>query len=99
MTEKLIKCPFCSFDCVHLEAVMVNRGGEITTIDPDGTKMAADGPAGRGAHIAIVCWCESGHKWRISYQFHKGAVEVSNDLILTVEGPPEDYVLRDLWRD
>ena len=96
--ERLIKCPYCDFDCVHMESVTVNRGGEVTNIDANGTKMTSEGTSGRGARIEIVYWCESGHKWRKSYQFHKGSIEVSNDLMTTVEGPP-DYGLRDLWRD
>lgn len=99
MSEKMMKCPFCDFDCVHIESVKVNRGGEITTINSDGTRMAAGLPSGRGARVEMVFSCESGHKWRKSYQFHKGATEVSDDLMLTVNSMGEDDIFGDLWRD
>ena len=100
MTEKMMKCPFCDFDCVHMQSVQVNRGGEITSIDRDGTRMAAGAPSGRGSCVEITFWCESGHKWRRTLQFHKGTVFTSDELILSNEdGTGEEDIFNDLWRD
>ncbi len=99
MTEKMMKCPFCDFDCVHMETVKVNRGGEITRINGNGTRMSAGSPSGRGACVEMVFWCESGHKWRRTLQFHKGAVEVSDKLIFTIEDGAGEDICGDLWRD
>ncbi len=95
--ETNLKCPYCRFDCVHIQAVEVKRGGEITCIDRQGTKVQAGEPSGRGARVEITFWCESGHKWTRSFQFHKGNLFVE-DLLLE-NGCPNCMQGQDLWRD
>ena len=98
-TEALLKCPYCDFDCVHIQSVEVNRGGEITIIDKDGTKVKAGGASGRGACIVLTLWCEDGHKWRRSFQFHKGQAFIEDELLIS--GCPQCFqnYTSDLWRD
>jgi len=97
MMETTIKCPYCDFDCVHLQAVEVNRGGEITSIDYQGTKIRAGDASGRGARVELILWCEGGHKWRQSLQFSKGNLFQENELL--VNGCPNCNLNHDLWRD
>lgn len=95
-TKSMI-CPVCSFDYSHIEAVTVNRGGEITEVGHDGTKMIAGKPDDRGASVEILFWCESGHRWKHRMYFYKGQTFLDDIYI----GPycPSCTNLADLWRD
>lgn len=91
----------CVDNHVHIESVMVNRGGEITEIDHTGTSMRAGGASGRGVLVEITFSCESHHKWKNSFQFHKGQTFISTTLLLHA---PEGFYEADveaptLWRD
>lgn len=95
--ENLMECPYCKCQEVHLQAVEVNRGGEITSIDQDGTKLKAGEPSGRGVRVEMILWCEAGHKWRHSLQFNKGALLIEDNLLLN--GCPNCCQGHELWRD
>jgi len=95
MEEKTLVCPFCNCDCVHLESVMVNRGGELTQVDSAGTKLKSGSPSGRGARVETVLFCENGCKWVSAMQFHKGSVLVEDNLASKTSG----NFSHDLWRD
>jgi len=94
-----VRCPFCDDDCVDIEAVKVNRGGEITEITHHGTEMKAGKPAGRGSLIEIGFWCESGHTWLHSLYFCKGNTSQDNELLYTVHDGPVGCLNNELWRD
>lgn len=96
--DNLIACPFCNFNYVHIESVQVNRGGEITEIGHEGTKLKSGAPAGRGSSVCITMWCESGHKWNHHLLFHKGQIETSDEILITGDASWQDYV-EELWRD
>lgn len=95
----LLRCPVCSTDCVHLQSVQINRGGEITSVDQSGTKVKAGSPSGRGARVEIVLWCESGHDWRHCLQFHKGSVSFENQVAIEDCPRCREASISDLWRD
>ena len=94
---KTVKCPFCDFEYVHIEAVKINAGGEITIHTPGGIYHRRGEPAGRGARVEIVFWCENGHRWIRSFQFHKGITYIEDELIDEADGNFLDW--KDLWRD
>ena len=97
--ETMLKCPYCGIEEIHIQAVKVNRNGEVTVVDRDGTKMRSESPSGRGARVELTLWCEGGHKWRHSLQFHKGNVFVENEVL--IDGCPTclEAFTSDLWRD
>lgn len=97
MEEVIMRCPYCESQGVHLQSVEVNRGGEITMIELQGTKVRAGEAAGRGVRMEMIFWCEVGHKWRQSLQFHKGTMFQKNELLLC--GCPNCCQGHDLWRD
>ena len=89
-----MRCPYCNFDYVHLEALELNRGGQITAIDHTGTTMRAGEASGRGARVALTFWCESGHRWLVVFQFHKGQVFIEKKELCGC-----DSCRSELWRD
>ena len=98
VTPVCVECPFCGDDCIHIEAVNVNCGGEITTIDRSGTKLQAGDPDGRGASVLLVLWCESClHKWQHRWFFHKGQTLVEDKMLS--DGPVDYDQVNTLWRD
>jgi hypothetical protein len=94
-----LKCPYCKNDCLHLQAVEVNRGGEITNVDKDGTRIKAGDPSGRGARVTLTLWCEQGHKWTRSFQFHKGSIYVEDETLISGCPGCLHFFTADLWRD
>lgn len=92
--DGVVHCFSCGFEYVHPISVRVNRGGEITTVDHEGTRMKAAAPAGRGVLISVTYQCESGHRFRWDAQFHKG--------LTTMTCHPEEREadpLNTIWRD
>lgn len=99
---KKILCPSCGGSMMHPVSVRVNRGGEITIVDSDGTRMKAALAEGRGATIEIEFECEDGHASTIRYQFHKGSTYTESvfDGPLPTQGTTGEPIRRDtLWRD
>lgn len=94
-------CPYCKTlnENIHIESVKINRGGEITTVDYQGTKLKSGEPSGRGSKIEIVFWCESGHRWVKRIQFCKGETSVEHELI--TDRCERCYLesFKELWRD
>ncbi|MBU1209012.1 MAG: hypothetical protein KKH04_19165 [Proteobacteria bacterium] len=95
----ILECPFCKCQEVHMQAVEVNRKGEITCIDSHGTKVQAGNPSGRGARVELTFFCEGGHKWTHSLQFHKGAVLLENKILIDGCLTCMEAFTSDLWRD
>ena len=105
--SSILECPICpqpahpDYSYVHLGAVKVNRGGEMTMVAPEGEITYQYKPIGRGSEIVIYCWCEGGHTFELVFQFHKGQTFVrairDQDVAKNEDGstawPPE------LWRD
>ena len=97
----------CSGDTYnHPIAVRVNRGGEITEVTEDGTRLSAGSPAGRGVRIEVDFISENdGHLWTLALQFHKGqtftevypgpALAVAEDPGIRTAKWPHDTI----WRD
>lgn len=87
-----VLCPCCENTYVHLANVVVNQGGDITTINKDGTAFQEGLASGRGTNIKIGMWCESGHGFALGFQFHKGQTFVSC-------GEADAEETAELWRD
>jgi hypothetical protein len=69
--------------------VFVHGRGVATNIWPPGQF--------RGSRIMIALWCESGHRFALVFQFHKGSTFVQ-----TLDGPnfnPEEECPEELCRD
>jgi len=98
MEKRTVLCPFCNFDHVHIDSVKVNRGGEVTVIQQEGTRMQSSEPDGRGATIIITLWCENGHKWENIFHFHKGQTDVKNEILIAGD-PTWGNFVHGLWRD
>ena len=96
--ESLIKCPICGFDCVHLENVRVNKGGQVVTLNHESLVVASTNPAGRGSLVGLTMWCESGHKWIEHTQFHKGSLLRWQTPIFEDSTSVQKSAC-DLWRD
>jgi hypothetical protein len=92
----LFACPFCGTGYVHMRCVEVARGQEHTVIDASGTRLMAGAPPGSGASIAILLWCENGHRWWRVLQFHKGQTFWEDQRLLDDEGLSDAC---ELWRD
>lgn len=89
--------PGCDFEYMHPVAVIVNRGGEITTVDHGGTRIDQGTADGRGVSIRVRFMCENGHHTSVlTLHFHKGGTGVSFESIPEDGdgGPPPT-----IWRD
>lgn len=77
-----IACPVCGMNYTHIQGVYTRMGRDATEASKPypGTKPLADGVDGgeRQSALAIVFQCESGHRFRLVIQHHKG-----NDFIGT----------------
>ncbi len=93
-----IRCPHCGKDedaMVHPTAVRINRGGEITLVDSNGTHMQAGTTTHRGVSIENLFVCEQGHQFVMQMVFHKGSVYVEYKDV-----PDELTKIREtIWRD
>ncbi len=102
--SEIIVCPepFCGRAETHPIKVTVNRGGSITTVSHEGTRIG-DGEASRwGVLIAVHLQCESGHVFAMRQQFHKGStifeVESLGDLSVQTD---DEFINAGhvIWRD
>lgn len=94
-TPDAVPCPWCEDSMMHPTEVAVNRGGEITTVDHNGTRMAAGSAVGRGVLIAVDFTCECGGRSLLTFHFHKGA---TYQRVVKVEPEPEPCPAT-IWRD
>ena len=92
-------CPKCGNDCCHLSKVTVNQNGMVTTVRRDNDTLDPDGPkTGRGSHVYVHCFCESGCLFAMEFSFHKGNTYFN----VADEGdavPGTDVDVEELWRD
>lgn len=73
--DQHLRCPVCAFDCNHLEAVAVNRGGKVVELrGQEASNEFTSIPTGRGSSVWIDLVCECGHLWTFRMQFHKGSI-------------------------
>lgn len=84
VTNAHVTCPICDCNYVHIEAVQVNAMGQITTVSAAGTAVAKGHPSGRGSRVTVGFWCECGHSWEESLQFHEG--NTTRDILPTPAG-------------
>jgi hypothetical protein len=77
--EGLLLCPVCQFEYTHLALCFVNQLGETVLITGTGVRQDTLGGASwHGSIIKIQAYCEYGHQFQITLQFHKGSVCVSH---------------------
>ena len=99
--EPYVACSVCGSENVHMSAVRVNTGGEYYQIDGQGLSKAESGAPGRGASITISFYCEAGHIFESTFQFHKGATFVQTkhigDMPVDEQGAP--ITPADIWRE
>ena len=95
-----LTCPTCDtpLDNVHLGGLMVDQDGDRVFIHGGGVETDIWPPGRlRGSRVMIVFWCESGHRFALVFQFHKGSTFVQ-----AADGPPFDPREEhpgELWRD
>ncbi len=92
---QFLRDPFEGDSCIHPSAVRVNRGGEITEVTNEGTKITQDEASGRGVRIELDFDQEDGICWTLAFQFHKGATFTS---LLLRENNPDRWAST-IWRD
>ena len=92
-----LTCPVCKFDYNHILRVEVDQGGELVEVAPDGVGFGRRQPARavRGSIVSIEFLCEQGHKWAISFRFHKGQTFCHAQ----AQPGPVDVDVPTLWRD
>ena len=99
-SSKSKNCPLCGdSDGLHIQAVVVNAGGQITIVDSGGTHMKAGEPYYRGVAVITYYGCElCGDTSSVKEHFHKGSVFVTTEKedpqnpLFAGKGP-------DIWRD
>jgi hypothetical protein len=97
--QGLLVCSECQAEgCdgvgVHPIEVEVNAGGSITIVDHNGTHMRSGEASGRGVRIVLGFACESGHRFEVAFQFHKGSTTIDPRLLSAAGG---DFTT--IWRD
>lgn len=90
-------CLLCGSANVHPHRVEVDRGGDVCVVEPDGVGFTTRQHHARGAIIALDWFCESGHRFRTQFQFHKGSsyLRVTQQLPVAEREPWPAT----LWRD
>ena len=68
----ILVCPICGDEMVHID--------EITSYDNSyDAEYKYKNPLGcRGGGLQVLMWCESGHKWTLGLQQHKGWMHIYN---------------------
>jgi hypothetical protein len=95
-----LTCPTCDtpLDNVHLGGLMVDQDGDRVFVRGGGVATNIWPPGRfRGSRVMTAFWCESGHRFALVFQFHKGSTFVQ-----TVDGPDfnaEEECPVELWRD
>jgi len=90
-----VRCP-CGSTHVHPVRVVVNRGGQITTVDADDVANSVGSPGGfgRGVSIGTAFDCEEcDDRFVVEFAFHKGNTHI------VVRITDEEPTLRTMWRD
>lgn len=87
-----VHCPMCRGENVHLSAVEVNAGGQITTITSRGMEQSRSEAFGRGVRVRIRYSCECEHIFQWVLWFCKGMTLTDTEQI----GPGFEGVI---WRD
>lgn len=92
-----LSCPVagCGSENHHIQAVAVNRGGEVVLIEGDeAPRTFITHPTGRGSSVWIEFLGECGHRWALHFQFHKGAVFYAPEVRGEIDDWPATF-----WRD
>lgn len=93
------ECPKCRGEYCHLTRVVVNRGGDITLVNGSEPARAILGlPTGRGSSVWIEFACEEGCRWRLRWQFHKGASFGLVEILPSAGESGDDFACT-FWRD
>jgi len=87
-------CPVCGGEYVHIGPVNVAQGQTNAVIENEQitVKPCERGKHFRGSLVQVVFWCECGHEFTYSFQFHKGITSCS------LESRSNDR-FDSLWRD
>ncbi|EKD26285.1 MAG: hypothetical protein ACD_79C01283G0006 [uncultured bacterium] len=100
-TETVI-CPVCECEFCHIEKVSVFpiKGETKYVIDKSGVslKKSFHDEWNRGATVKVQMFCEDGHIFNLSYQFHKGITMLNKKQIGEYDVMNEKRN-DDLWRD
>lgn len=87
-------CPACGFDHVHpVRVEVISPGAEKGKVTVDNAGIRIDPnypPVGRGVGITLDFVCEDGHRFTITYAFHKG--QTLRRVIVSSSGPPNPRV-------
>ena len=80
--ESRLLCAVCGYDYVHIERVDVDQG-DAGFVVADRTcvvleKKHDNKKWSNGSEARIFFWCESGHKFSLAFNFHKGMTYVSS---------------------
>lgn len=99
-----VRCPSCGDGLIHPIKVVVNRGGEITTVTDQGTAITKGKAAGRGVLIASYFACECGTVFVTCHHFHEGATKVGTKILgnfASGDSPETEDMphFRTIWRD
>lgn len=91
-------CPICEFDYVHPTRLEADRGGDLVEIDADGVGFATRPRSVRGVVTTLEFVCEAGHRFSLSFRFHKGRTfiwcsRLANCAVTEGSWP------RTIWRD
>jgi hypothetical protein len=77
--DNCLRCPVCRYEYNHIECVYTRKGTDPQEAGIyDGTKAVGTVTDGeRRSCLVIELTCESGHRWELRLQQHKGNVLVS----------------------
>lgn len=96
-SDEYVHCPSCGDECgLHIGAIVVNAGGQITKINRSGLHHYTGDPDGRGTSITVTYGCEfCAEVTSVKQHFNKGTVLLSSKRVgsCSFAGP------EDIWRD
>lgn len=103
--DRLVRCPEPGCEMgymLHPIKVEVNRGGELTVLTSEGTRIeGGHKPDGRGVSNKVFFEGECGHVSMLKLHFHKGStIRHFKSLGSFLSGDDEDpRVAETIWRD
>jgi hypothetical protein len=94
-----IVCPECGYNYVHIDSVMIGQEKASILVSCNAARTIPNkGKTGRrGSAIRIPMWCEEGHRFAVTMQFHKGQTYFDVESFGMDDEDVEHFT--ELWRD
>ena len=96
---KILACPYCEGENLHIIEAQIHRGRDIITISGDKINVDEFENTSRGTYINIKFVGECRHLGRIILHFHKGYTFIYNERMGEITEKERERPFNDIFRD